>query len=448
MAALYAYTGGGNWSDTTATWRTVSSSGSAAGVAPTASDDVIFDSGAIVAVVVDTTTCVAKTVTCQAAANIITFTAAKILTVSGNVTFYAAMTLSGTGNLTVNATATLTSAAVTFPGSLTFTLNGTMTLVGDWIVTGLVTNSTTTLTLNKTTAETLTCNGGLTVTGAMAGTVGIIIGGTGGIWSGSAVNLSNNLTFNCTTATVSGSVRYSTGTMTYTAGTITTTNSTLNLQGLGIILNTNGITWNNIIFGYGDTVTLTSNLTCSGTLSITALTSHAFSGAYNISCATLTVSASGNSSLTLAAGQILTVSTYLYLGGAPGTAVQTIKSGTASSATNLVYQGTAANCEVFAMTFTDVDASTSAQGIDNWQGGTLTRCTNITNRTTADFATAAQAAKIIEGTTISLIAGTYHEATEAEVQSGVNFGALSALTGSYAGGGGGGGSNRVICGIG
>jgi hypothetical protein len=45
---------------------------------------------------------------------------------------------------------------------------------------------------------------------------------------------------------------------------------------------------------------------------------------------------------------------------------------------------------------------------------------------------------VTEDDTVNLVTGTYHEATEAEVESGVHFGAGSALTGSYAGGGGGG----------
>ncbi len=43
---------------------------------------------------------------------------------------------------------------------------------------------------------------------------------------------------------------------------------------------------------------------------------------------------------------------------------------------------------------------------------------------------------VTEDDTAAGVTGTYHEATEAEVQSGVTFGALSALTGTYSGGGG------------
>ena len=44
--------------------------------------------------------------------------------------------------------------------------------------------------------------------------------------------------------------------------------------------------------------------------------------------------------------------------------------------------------QVFKVAFTDVDFSTYSTpvtGLDNWYGGTLTRCTGITNRTSADI---------------------------------------------------------------
>jgi hypothetical protein len=46
------------------------------------------------------------------------------------------------------------------------------------------------------------------------------------------------------------------------------------------------------------------------------------------------------------------------------------------------------------------------------------------------------AGNVTEDDTVAGVAGTYHEATEAEVQSGVTFGASSELTGTYEGGGG------------
>jgi hypothetical protein len=82
-------------------------------------------------------------------------------------------------------------------------------------------------------------------------------------------------------------------------------------------------------------------------------------------------------SLTLVSGKTLTISTLLYLMSCfsnPGT--QTVKSSTATSEAFLHYNGTAANCIVANMIFTDINC---AHPIYNWNGGTLTRCTGIRN---------------------------------------------------------------------
>jgi len=62
-----------------------------------------------------------------------------------------------------------------------------------------------------------------------------------------------------------------------------------------------------------------------------------------------------------------------------------LKSGTVSQPIYLNYLGTRANMLVAGMTFTDVDASGSAVPIENMNGGTLTRTTNINNRSWANI---------------------------------------------------------------
>lgn len=257
-ATRYAKAAGGNWS-AAATWSATSSADADSAGAPTSSDDTIFDTGANTAVAVDTTACAAKTLTCQSAANAITFTSERKLAVSGNVTFYAGMTLSGTGMLATNGSYTLTTAGLTFPGSIS-SFNSPMTLVSALTVSGTLTVST--------------------VTGAYDITCGVLDLGY--------------------------------------AGAVHT------------------------VFPAGITVTVAS--------SFHAYTNNSYSYTYE---------------------------SFIYS--------YQVKSGTASSPFYLVYQGTPANCNVCNITFTDVDASGSAQGIDNWYGGTLTRCTNITNRTSADI---------------------------------------------------------------
>lgn len=270
MATRYAKAAGGNWSSAN-TWSATSSAGVDNAGAPAATDDVIFDAGANTAVVVDTTTCVAKTVIFQNAANSVTFTAGQKLTVSGNYTQVAGMTVTGTGTLVINAAATLTSGGITFPGALTFSFNGTIALGDAWTVTGVVTNTVSTCTLNSSnSAWTLTTNGGLAVNAYLFGSTTIILGG--GTWSGGASELRNKLTF-AGNVIVSGIVTYDTGTMTYTSGTITTTGSTLKIGSDGTnatTLNTSGIIWDAVqtVGGPTDTITLTSNLRADGLVTI------------------------------------------------------------------------------------------------------------------------------------------------------------------------------------
>ena len=77
------------------------------------------------------------------------------------------------------------------------------------------------------------------------------------------------------------------------------------------------------------------------------------------------------------------------------------------------------------MVFTDINC---VHAIDNWYGGTLTRCTGITNRTSADFATAAQAGKILDDTTISGVTGTIATRTLSAANDTVAAGYYAATT--------------------
>jgi len=314
-----------------------------------------------------------------------------ILSVAGGVTL--AGTPTGTfPTLSLTASQTLTGATFTWGGALKF-LSGTPTIVlpasNNWINTGLVTVSSATV-LNATTGspnqESLTCNGGFTIGAGCSGTATIIMGG--GTLSSTGYSLVSNLTFNGN-STVSGTIYYYTGTITYVSGTVTTTNSTLNLNNgnctlkTRLVPDTGGITWNNITIDYAATITLSSNLTCTGTLLFVASTV-TFSGAYNISCGTFRAYVtSAVKTLTFVAGQTLTATAGLKLEGT-GNVTYTIKA-PSTTTTYLNYTGTSANCEVYKIIFTYVDASGSAQGIDNWYGGTLTNTTNITNRTSADI---------------------------------------------------------------
>lgn len=189
-----------------------------------------------------------------------------------------------------------------------------------------------------------------------------------------------------------------TGTLTWGAGqqlSVTagvTFVSGFNLSGVGILrlngsqtLTTGGLTLpGDLTIGTISTITLADALNIAGTLNI--LAQLIVAGAFDITCDKLVfndLNSGANSTHQFVAGQTLTVTTQMMLvPWASLTAVRTFRSTTASSDTFLHYNGTAANCRVVGMTFTDVNC---AHAIDNWYGGTLTRTTGITNRTSADI---------------------------------------------------------------
>jgi hypothetical protein len=127
------------------------------------------------------------------------------------------------------------------------------------------------------------------------------------------------------------------------------------------------------------TITLLADLVITGALTATnALLT--FAGAFDVTCSSLRL----YYGLIIPSGQTLTITESITLMASIVT-VPTIKSSTASSTAYLTYQGTVANCAIAGYIFTDIDASGSAQGLDNWYGGTLTRTAGITNRTSADI---------------------------------------------------------------
>jgi hypothetical protein len=267
------------------------------------------------------------------------------------------------------------------------TFSGTMTLLSN-----ITTDSSGTVTISGTTV--LTASGGtrtltvgryFTVSSGVSGTTGIVLSGNSGNWTGSGT-VSNDLTISGN-LTISGTVAYSTGTLTRSSGTVTTTGSTLGIKG-SCTITSNGLVWNNITFDSGHTVTLGSYISLgSGTLSTVGSSVNpacAFSGSYSILCGSLILEAGGGGlvaitpSLTIPAGQTLTVNTAITSGQALQTSTATISSGTPSSYAYLVYNGTRSNLKCTKTTFTDIDAS-GGNTIFNYRGGTLTRTVNIVN---------------------------------------------------------------------
>jgi len=388
MATYYPITGGGNWA-TAGTWNTSAnqSTGNAPN-APLATDDVILDQYGG-AVTVDTNTCVCKTLTANHANANLTISSAKILAVSGNITFITGMTLSGIGNLRCQAAGTLKSDGLTLPFGLNFNTTGIVKLDGACVVDGLVTflNSTS-LQYNSSTSETLTCNGGLTNgnTGSSPNTK-IILKGSGKTWTCTSYMYAD-IDIDCTSLTITN-IYYRKGVLNYIAGDVSITGGLYISQSCSLLTD-NGSTRMTIpVFTLGIqtlTCTLLSNLTVGDFTNYEGNNLiFTFAGAYNITCDNLGgIHRGGGGNLIIPSGQTLTITTSLTLGNTVNY-VSLIKASTPSSSAYLVYSGTVANCKIFMTTFTDIDASGSAQGLDNWYGGTLTRCSGITNRTSADI---------------------------------------------------------------
>ena len=276
--ALYFRSVGTAWNSNTS-WSTTSSSGGSAGVIPTATDDVILDSGSA-SCPVSTTTGVCKTLTTTGYTNTLTLTVG--INIFGNITIGAGTLWSGAGTLSCHADtgtrlATITSNANIIGVPFQFfsdTANCTFTLSGDLTVNALVSTSasttglTTTINGNNVFCKTsFTMNLTNSTSSTTTGTTVIQLIGTGSLSSGGGT-LQNNLIIN-TSGTIAwvgtaNVITYNTGTFTYIAGTITgNANSTLALTSASTL------DWNNgglntiipvkIAFNSSSTTTLISN---------------------------------------------------------------------------------------------------------------------------------------------------------------------------------------------
>ena len=293
------------------------------------------------------------------------------LAVTSNVTLGGTITAStGTLQETGSTTLTFTSNGITWPGKFNVTSGTpTITLVGNWINTGLVTISSATV-INWTTNETFTTNGGLTSNSAISGTATLILGG--GTWSGSSVNaVSNNLTF-AGNVSLSGAIAYNTGTITYSSGTITvpTTSILYVTGGLGtsLTLNTKGMTWGGFYFQNGvNILNLTSDLSCNsiafnfyaGTTTFTVsgggnIFSKYFNWSYGNGNTKVTLSLSSGMSLNVS--QSLSLMGFTFFTSAPVLYYFPIISGTPGSPAYINYTGSPNNATIVLATFTDIYA--------------------------------------------------------------------------------------------
>lgn len=255
-------------------------------------------------------------------------------------------------NLSFNTSTCTLSQAIILLGTLTYINNATITINGFSI----------TVPINLTLA-----------TNTLAvGTTNIILSGIG-TWSGGT--LRNNLTINTSsTITLGSAVGYNTGILTRTSGTVdtTTNNSTLTIAA-STTLNTNGITWNNVIISAAATITNNSLLTINRTLTLPNA-NVTFAGTHGFTCGILThATLTAARTYTLVSTKTYTITGAFTSNTNTNSFRPTFRSSVAASQAILTLQASASQDLKF-VNATDIDSSLG-QTI-NSNKGTLSNATN------------------------------------------------------------------------
>ena len=359
-----------NWNATSNTNWGATSGGVNNQSVPASSDDVIFDgagggngastiSAGITILSLSFTIGYTNTVTINSSP-----------TIAGNFTDQTQHTWAGSAGLYLSGTVTITSNGKTFPNAVYFTGTATKTLVGNWIIQGVI-NVNGTTTLNWTTNETLSCAGIYLPTDCL-GTAKIIL--TGGQWTSVGGALRNNLDIAGNVNLNSSNLYYYSGIFTYVSGTVTYSNNNT-MQFLGsCTLNTNGINFNNVLIPNASTViTINSLLIVTGNFTISSGVSPTFSGTAGFNVANFINNNNGTSTVTLKNGvqYIITTSMACYKSLYQSILTFTSDDGTIKAKLKL-NQG--ATCNVLA-NFTRIDAS-GGRSINSFNG-IITNCINI-----------------------------------------------------------------------
>lgn len=378
-----------NWNTTGPTPWSDTDGGANNAVAPGATDDVIFNGngafGNSSSVINGTRTILSLTITSGYTA---TMTHNAVLTINGNMTLGANYTIAGSSSLSINATSTITSNGKTWPNNMTWsTSTKTITLVGDFTITGLLTMPTNSSTaLNKTSSEKLYLNGGLTqgINGNIDGTSEIVLGG--GTWSSTASSgyLNINTTFNGNVI-LGTNVYFTNKILAYSGGSVTTTGSTLNLLS-DVTFDTNSLVFNVILLPVlGRSFTLNSILRCA-TLNLNTNGNHIFTGSFGWICDTLSCPTIASQTITLQESVTYTITTALSAYFSRVGSVLIFASSHASNKANLTLVN-GADCKCLAA-FTRIDAS-GGRPIRSFNGV----CTDTINiQSISDLSTVASAA--------------------------------------------------------
>ncbi len=255
MAVITVSSIGGNWNATT-TW--------VGGVVPLITDTVDFTATSGDLTINVASQCVGIDFT-----NYIgTLTVNTTLRINGDINFGSGgYTVAGGSTTFIGANGTITSNGVVWTGNFGFIGSGiTFSLADDLTVNGNINMNANSSFINGFTIYAK--SSWLHTGGNLNGTTNLVFNGTG-IWNHTtAFYIGLNTTIDTIgTITLGANVRYQTGVLTYIAGTVVTAGSTLIIGG-ACILNTSGMTWNNITLTASVTITLTSILIVEGTLSI------------------------------------------------------------------------------------------------------------------------------------------------------------------------------------
>lgn len=378
--AGYRYlVGTGNYSSTSS-WSLLSGGVTGAPV-PTATDTVVLDINST-DLTADAGSLACYAFRCTSGyTGKVTFTVnidvSQELTLGANMTF----TASTTKGFRAAGSGTWTSNGVVVTVLIQNSVTATTTFNGSWTVNGGVTSAMGTWTL---TSNTLNINGGTWImTGAISGTTTLNIGPTGNVAMTGLGAIGNNWTINTsgTLTLFNGVTNFAatgTPTLTYTAGTIVATGSTIALNG-SCTLNTNGMSFNNIIYGISGTYTLNSLLTVTGTFGPSTGTgfSPTFAGTAGFNIANLQMLGGGSAkTMTLHSGNTYTVTTSIAIQGTLSNTAQVSASTVNGTKAFIDYTGPISGMKVLYANFQDIDAS-GGNTIWDFGNSTLSRTVNI-----------------------------------------------------------------------
>jgi hypothetical protein len=266
MAARF-WVGGGssaNWNATVPTNWSATSGGVGNASVPVSTDDVTFDGGGVLGNSNATVNAISDVLSLNITAGYTqTITHNAELRIGGNWTMHTGFTIAGSSRIVLTATGTVTSGGKTWPNNINLlgNVNKTITLVGDFTVSGTFSTSagTGTNAVNKTTAEKLNVSGLPLIEGLSGSALVYLKGGT---WTGS---LTTTLYLDGNSSI--GDTVYGGALMEYVSGTVTVTGK-MTING-SVTIKANAVTFNNIEGGQNlsASITLTEDLHVGATLS-------------------------------------------------------------------------------------------------------------------------------------------------------------------------------------